>query len=112
MQSNSRNNRKERIGIVISDKMDKTITVQVDRVLHHPVYNKSIRKATKFKAHDEANTAKLGDVVRIQETRPLSKTKRWRLVEVVKRSTVVGSVELKAVEGEQSISNKEGAVKA
>ena len=104
MQSNSRNNRKERVGVVISDKMDKTITVQVDRVSRHPVYNRSIRKATKFKAHDESNTAKLGDVVRIQETRPLSKTKRWRLVEVVKRSAGTGNVELKPVEGEKSIS--------
>ena len=86
MQSNARTNRKERIGVVISDKMDKTITVQVERVSRHAVYNRSISKATKFKAHDETNTAKLGDVVRIEETRPLSKTKRWRLVEVVKRS--------------------------
>ena len=112
MQSNSRSNRKERVGVVISDKMDKTITVQVDRVSRHPVYNRSIRKATKFKAHDETNTAKLGDVVRIQETRPLSKTKRWRLVEVVKRSAGTASVELKPVEGERKVSDKEGAVKA
>ena len=112
MQSNARTNRKERIGVVISDKMDKTITVQVDRVSRHAVYNRSIRKATKFKAHDETNTAKLGDVVRIQETRPLSKTKRWRLVEVVKRSAGTESVELKPVEGEKSVLNKEGAVKA
>ena len=104
--------RKERIGVVISDKMDKTITVQVDRVSRHPVYNRSIRKATKFKAHDEKNEAKLGDVVRIQETRPLSKTKRWRLVEVVKRSSGAESVELKPVEGEKAIPEKEGAVKA
>ena len=112
MQSNSRGNRKERIGVVVSDKMDKTITVQVDRVSRHPVYNRSIRTATKFKAHDEKNTAKLGDVVRIQETRPLSKTKRWRLVEIVKHSAESGSVELKPVEGETSTPNKEGAVKA
>ena len=110
MQSNSRSNRKERIGVVISDKMDKTITVQVDRVSRHPVYNRSIRKATKFKAHDEANTAKVGDVVRIQETRPLSKTKRWRLVEIIKHFAGTGSVELKPVEGEKSSPNKEGAV--
>ena len=112
MQSNSRGNRKERVGVVISDKMDKTITVQVDRVSRHPVYDRSIRKATKFKAHDETNTAHLGDLVRIQETRPLSKTKRWRLVEVVKRSSGTGSVELKPVEGEMRVSDKEGAVKA
>ena len=107
MQSNStRNNRKERVGVVISDKMDKTITVQVDRVMHHPVYNRSIRKATKFKAHDEKNEASLGDVVRIQETRPLSKTKRWRLIEVVKRSA--GTVELKSVEEKKASTEKEG----
>jgi small subunit ribosomal protein S17 len=107
MQSNTtRSNRKERVGVVISDKMDKTITVQIDRVMHHPVYNRSIRKATKFKAHDEKNEAKLGDVVRIQETRPLSKTKRWRLVEVVKRSAA--TVELKPVEAEKPPVEKEG----
>ncbi len=98
MQSDSRSNRKERIGVVISDKMDKTITVKVDRVSRHPVYDKSIRKATKFKAHDEKDAAKIGDVVRIEETRPLSKTKRWRLVEIIKHST--GKVELKSPEGE------------
>ena len=100
MQSNSRTNRKERIGVVISDKMDKTITVQVERVSHHPVYDRSIRKATKFKAHDEKNTAKVGDVVRIQETRPLSKTKRWRLIEVVKHSTAGEPLEIKSPESE------------
>ena len=110
--SDIRHGRKERTGIIVSDKMDKTRTVRVDRVAHHPVYKKLMRMAKKFKAHDETNTAHLGDVVRIQETRPLSKTKRWRLVEVVKRSTGTGSVELKPVEGEKSISEKEGAVKA
>jgi len=77
--------RKTRVGTVVSDKMDKTITVRVDRVYHHPMYNKLIRTATKFKAHDEKETAKIGDIVRIQETRPFSKTKRWRLVEVIKK---------------------------
>lgn len=86
MQSNSRNNRKERIGVVVSDKMDKTRTVRVDRVLHHPVYNKLMRMATKFKVHDEENSSKTGDTVKILETRPLSKTKRWRLVEIVKKA--------------------------
>ena len=81
-----RNKRKERIGIVVSDKMDKTITVRVDRVLHHPVYNKLMRLATKFKVHDEKDSAKVGDTVRIEETRPISKTKRWRLVEIVKKA--------------------------
>ena len=96
MQSNARNNRKERIGTVVSDKMDKTITVRVERIARHPVYDRSVKTATKFKAHDEANIAKMGDVVRIQETRPLSKTKRWRLVEVIKKSA--GNVESKPSE--------------
>jgi len=94
MQSNSRSNRKVRTGIVVSDKMDKTITVRVERVMHHSVYNKSVKMATKFKAHDEKSIAKLGDVVRIQETRPLSKTKRWRLVEVVKSSANTKAAEV------------------
>ena len=85
MQSDSRSNRKERVGVVVSDKMDKTIVVRVEKLMHHPVYNRSVRKATKFKAHDEANAAKTGDVVKIRETRPLSKTKRWRLVEIIKK---------------------------
>lgn len=93
MSSKQRHNRKERIGVVISDKMDKTITVQVDRVIRHPVYNKMVKTATKFKAHDEKNSAKTGDVVKIEETRPLSKTKRWRLVEIIKKaSTAAGEV--------------------
>ena len=84
-----RNKRKERTGVVVSDKMDKTITVEVDRAMHHPVYNKMVRTATKFKAHDEKNAAGIGDTVRIQETRPISKTKRWRLVEIIKKATVM-----------------------
>jgi small subunit ribosomal protein S17 len=88
MPSNSRGKRKEKIGIVVSDKMDKTISVRVDWVTHHPVYKKILRKATKFKAHDEKNSAKMGDTVRIQETRPTSKTKRWRLVEIIKKANV------------------------
>lgn len=97
MSSQTRNRRKERIGLVVSDKMDKTITVRVDRVAHHPVYNKLMRMATKFKVHDEKNAAKEGDTVRIEETRPLSKTKRWRLVEVVKKASAedVSSLGLK-----------------
>ena len=88
MPSNVRNNRKERVGVVVSDKMDKTITVRVDWVMHHPTYKKILRRASKFKVHDEKNEAKIGDTVRIQETRPLSKTKRWRLVEVVKKARI------------------------
>ncbi len=86
MPKNQRNNRKEKTGVVVSDKMDKTIIVKVQRVLRHPMYNKLIRTATKFVAHDEKESAGMGDVVRITETRPMSKTKRWRLVEVVKKS--------------------------
>jgi len=89
MQSNVRQSRrKERVGVVVSDKMDKTITVRVDRVSHHPVYDKIMRLATKYKAHDEKNEAKAGDTVRIRETRPLSKTKRWMLIEVIKKGRI------------------------
>ncbi len=85
MPRETKHKRKERVGIVVSDKMDKTITVQVERAMRHPVYNKMIKSATKFKAHDEKETAGVGDMVRIEETRPLSKTKRWRLVEILKK---------------------------
>lgn len=87
MQSNARPNRKERVGIVVSDKMDKTITVKVSRVFRHPKYKKMIRASSKFKAHDENGSASVGDFVRIEETRPLSKTKRWRLVEIVQKAS-------------------------
>ena len=78
--------RKFRVGLVVSDKMDKTITVAIERQVKHPIYGKFIKQTTKLKAHDETNDANAGDTVRIQETRPLSKTKRWRLVEVVERA--------------------------
>ena len=81
-----RNERKERIGKVTSNKMQKTITVAVDRKVKHPIYGKFVNRTTKFKAHDEANTAGIGDTVRIMETRPLSKDKRWRLVEIVEKA--------------------------
>lgn len=81
-----RNDRKERIGKVLSNKMQKTITVAVDRKVKHPIYGKFVNKTTKFKAHDENNTAGIGDTVRIMETRPLSKDKRWRLVEIVEKA--------------------------
>lgn len=81
-----RNARKVRVGLVVSDKMDKTITVAIERQVKHPIYGKFVKKTTKLKAHDETNDAHAGDTVRIQETRPLSKTKRWRLVEVVERA--------------------------
>ncbi|MGI8599991.1 MAG: 30S ribosomal protein S17 [Chitinophagaceae bacterium] len=81
----TRNLRKERIGVVTSNKMTKTIIVAVERKVKHPIYGKFIKKTTRFHAHDEKNEASIGDVVRIQETRPLSKTKRWRLVSVVEK---------------------------
>jgi small subunit ribosomal protein S17 len=81
-----RNDRKERIGKVVSNKMQKTITVAVDRKVKHPIYGKFMNKTTKFKAHDEQNTAGIGDTVRIMETRPISKDKRWRLIEVIEKA--------------------------
>jgi small subunit ribosomal protein S17 len=78
-----RGRRQERRGVVVSDAMDKTIVVKVDTIRAHPRYKKVIRRSTKFHAHDEANTAKVGDLVRIVETRPLSRTKNWRLAEIV-----------------------------
>ena len=78
--------RKERVGIVTSAAMDKTITVTVQRVVEAPLYRKALRRTKKLKAHDAENTCQVGDTVRIRETRPLSKTKRWRLIEVVKRA--------------------------
>ena len=82
----TRNARKERLGVVTSSTMDKTVTVSVERVVQHRLYKKGIKRTVKFKAHDEKNECQVGDLVRIQETRPLSKTKRWRLVEIVKRA--------------------------
>jgi small subunit ribosomal protein S17 len=78
--------RKTKVGRVVSDKMDKTIVVSVERLSRHPVYKRVIRLTTKFKAHDEANEARLGDTVLIQESRPLSATKRWRMIEIVARA--------------------------
>jgi len=81
----ARNLRKTRIGVVTSNKMAKTITVSVERRVKHPIYGKFVKKTTKFHAHDDKNECSIGDVVKIMETRPLSKTKRWRLVEVVEK---------------------------
>ena len=81
-----RNLRKERIGVVVSDKMDKTIVVAVERKEKHPLYGKFVKKTTKFVAQDEKNECGMGDTVRIMETRPLSKTKNWRLVEIVEKA--------------------------
>ena len=81
-----RNLRKERIGVVVSNKMDKTVVVAVERKEKHPMYGKFVKKTTKFVAQDEKNECSEGDTVRIMETRPLSKTKRWRLVEIVEKA--------------------------
>jgi len=82
----TRGNRKARMGVVVSDKMDKTIVVAVKTKVRHPLYGKMINKTAKFQAHDEDNTCGIGDTVRIMETRPISKTKRWRLVEIVEKA--------------------------
>ena len=81
-----RNLRKTRVGVVVSDKMEKTIVVAVRDNVRHPLYNKIVKKTYKLKAHDETNDAKIGDTVRVMETRPLSKDKRWRLVEIMERA--------------------------
>ena len=81
-----RGQRKVRTGVVVSDKMDKTVVVRIDRQVRHPVYGKTVRRSSKLAAHDEANDARTGDRVRVVETRPLSKSKRWRVVEIVERA--------------------------
>lgn len=81
-----RNLRKERIGVIVSNKMDKSIVVQVIRNVKHPIYGKFVKKSHKFIAHDEKNECNIGDTVRISETRPLSKNKCWRLVEIIERA--------------------------
>ncbi|MGE5674197.1 MAG: 30S ribosomal protein S17 [Mycobacterium leprae] len=86
--SEERNLRKTRIGIVSSDKMDKTVVVSVETMVEHPLYKKRVKMTKKFKAHDENNQCKMGDKVRIAETRPLSKDKRWRVVEIIETARV------------------------
>lgn len=81
-----RNERKERIGFVVSDKMDKTVTVAIERRKQHPMYKRVIKRSKKYKAHDENNECNEGDKVRIVETRPLSKTKRWRVTEILEKA--------------------------
>jgi len=81
-----RTSRKTRVGLVVSDKMMKTVVVSIERRVEHPVYGKMVRRTKKLKAHDEQNEAKTGDTVRIMETRPLSKDKRWRVVEIIERA--------------------------
>jgi len=85
MEAHVRNLRKERIGVVVSNKMDKSITIAVENKVKHPMYGKFIKKTSKFMAHDEKNDCNIGDTVKIMETRPLSKSKNWRLVEVIER---------------------------
>ena len=86
--SQIRGKRKVFVGVVVSDKMDKTVVVAVDRLTRHPLYKKVIRKTSKFYAHDENNQCRVGDIVEIMETRPLSKLKRWRVVRIVQRAKV------------------------
>jgi small subunit ribosomal protein S17 len=81
-----RGRRKVRTGVVVSDKMDKTVLVRIDRKMRHPLYRKTVARSNKLAAHDETNEAHVGDTVRVMETRPLSKTKRWRVVEIVQRA--------------------------
>ena len=84
--SDSRNERKVRVGKVLSNKMDKTIVVAIQELIQHKLYKKSVKRTVKFKAHDENNQAQVGDLVSIMETRPLSKQKRWRLVQIVEKA--------------------------
>jgi small subunit ribosomal protein S17 len=86
VQTVSRSARKTRTGKVVSDKMEKTVVVSIERRVQHPVYGKMVRRTKRLKAHDENNDAKTGDTVRIMETRPMSKDKRWRVVEIVERA--------------------------
>jgi small subunit ribosomal protein S17 len=85
-QAAERGARKSRTGLVVSDKMEKTVVVAIERRVPHPIYGKMITRTKRLKAHDEENSAKVGDTVRIVETRPLSKDKRWRLVEIIDRA--------------------------
>ena len=96
--------RQQKIGRVMSDKMQKTIVIAVETLKPHPIYKRTRRQTTRFKAHDETNSARIGDMVRIEETRPLSKEKRWRLVEILNRAAqtmAVAEVEAALEEGEQ-----------
>jgi len=86
MEQKTRNARKERVGVVVSNRMDKSILVAIQRQVKHPIYGKFVKKTKKFHAHDEKNDCQIGDTVRIMETRPLSKLKNWRLVEIIERA--------------------------
>ena len=82
----TRNTRRERIGVVVSNSMEKSITISVKQKIKHPIYGKFVNKTSRFMAHDEENTCNVGDTVKISETRPLSKNKRWRLIEIIERA--------------------------
>ncbi|HHW39841.1 MAG TPA: 30S ribosomal protein S17 [Syntrophomonadaceae bacterium] len=88
----ARAQRKTRVGVVVSDKMDKTVVVAVETMVRHPLYKRTIRRTKKFKAHDETNSCRVGDTVRIMETRPLSREKRWRVAEIISRAADKGIV--------------------
>jgi small subunit ribosomal protein S17 len=85
-ETTDRSRRKVRTGVVVSDGMDKTVMVRIDRQVRHALYDKTVRRSTKLAAHDEANDAHVGDTVRVMETKPISKSKRWRVVEIVERA--------------------------
>ena len=94
-------NRKSRIGKVTSNKMNKTVVVQTESLHRHPLYHKVVRQSTRFKAHDENNECNIGDVVKIVETRPLSKDKRWRIVEIIQKADIVGVLKDDVDQGNQ-----------
>lgn len=86
MDDSKRERRKTRVGTVVSDKMDKTVVVKVERMMAHPEYGKTVKRSKRLKAHDEKNECRVGDIVRLVETRPLSKEKRWRVAEIIKKA--------------------------
>ena len=86
METTTRNTRRERVGVVVSNNMEKSIVITVKQKVKHPIYGKFVNKTSRFMAHDEENTCNVGDTVKITETRPLSKSKRWRLVEIIERA--------------------------
>ncbi|MGQ9823512.1 MAG: 30S ribosomal protein S17 [Desulfotomaculales bacterium] len=97
-----RNLRKVRVGRVVSDKMEKTVVVAVETLVRHPLYQRTVRRTRKFKAHDENNACRVGDRVRIMETRPLSKEKRWRVVEIIQRARGSAEESVSSAGGEES----------
>jgi small subunit ribosomal protein S17 len=105
--SEQRGKRKRRIGVVVSDKMDKTVVVVVERLVRHPLYKKVLRRRKKYYAHDENNKCKIGDIVEIMETRPLSKLKRWRVVRIIERAKTVAPLVDKEVVEETAVAPPE-----